>query len=92
MTEASHTAARADTRTGAGHDSSGGPDTVGGAGLPMDARRRSHTFPPETIAQIQRMAHEGHYEIRGWGAKRALPLPVSAVRSASSRGRSSRNC
>src|ERR687891_240940 len=44
-----------------------------GAALPMDARRRSHTFPPEAIAQIQRMAQEGHYEIRGWGAKRALP-------------------
>jgi methylamine---glutamate N-methyltransferase subunit C len=41
--------------------------------LPMDARRASHTYPPEAIAQIQRMAEEGHYEIRGWGAKRALP-------------------
>ncbi len=41
--------------------------------LPMDAWRRSDTFPPETIAHIQRMAAEGHYEIRGWGAKRALP-------------------
>lgn len=41
--------------------------------LPADARRRSHTFPPESIAQIQRMAEEGHYEIRGWGAKRQLP-------------------
>ena len=41
-----------------------------GAALPMDARRRSHSFPPEAIAQIQRMAEEGHYEIRGWGAKR----------------------
>ncbi|MGH3327692.1 MAG: FMN-binding glutamate synthase family protein [Streptomycetales bacterium] len=41
--------------------------------LPMDARRRSHAFPPEVVAQIQRMAQEGHYEIRGWGAKRALP-------------------
>lgn len=40
---------------------------------PMDARRASHTFPPESIAQIQRMAEEGHYEIRGWGAKRRLP-------------------
>jgi methylamine---glutamate N-methyltransferase subunit C len=40
---------------------------------PMDARRASHTFPPEAIAQIQRMAEEGHYEIRGWGAKRRLP-------------------
>src|SRR5919108_2822412 len=61
MTEARHTATPAGTHTG------------DGAALPMDARRRSHTFPPEAIAQIQRMAHEGHYEIRGWGAKRALP-------------------
>lgn len=43
------------------------------AELPMDARRRSATYPPETIAQIQRMANEGHYEVRGWGAKRAVP-------------------
>jgi glutamate synthase domain-containing protein 2 len=41
--------------------------------LPMDARRHSHSFPPEAIAQIQRMAEEGRYEIRGWGAKRAMP-------------------
>ncbi len=33
----------------------------------------SSTFPAEVIAQIQEMAHEGRYEIRGWGAKRALP-------------------
>ena len=43
------------------------------ADLPMDARRRSHTFPPEVVAQIQRTAADGHYEIRGWGAKRELP-------------------
>src|SRR5919108_4571097 len=61
MTEARHTATPAGTHTGPG------------APLPMDARRRSHTFPPEAIAQIQRMAREGHYEIRGLGAKRALP-------------------
>jgi methylamine---glutamate N-methyltransferase subunit C len=41
--------------------------------LPMDAHRRSGSFPPEVIAQIQRTAIEGHYEIRGWGAKRVLP-------------------
>lgn len=41
--------------------------------LPMDARRRSHTFPPEVIGQIQHMAEVGRYEIRGWGAKRAIP-------------------
>lgn len=39
----------------------------------MDAHRRSYAYPPETIAGIQRMAEQGHYEIRGWGAKRALP-------------------
>jgi methylamine---glutamate N-methyltransferase subunit C len=39
----------------------------------MDARRASHHFPPEVIAQIQRTAAEGHYEIRGWGAKRTVP-------------------
>lgn len=43
------------------------------AALPMDAWRRSPAFPPEVIAQIQRTADEGHYEIRGWGAKRPLP-------------------
>src|ERR1700751_157907 len=41
--------------------------------LPMDGHRRSGAFPPEVIAQIQRTATEGHYEIRGWGAKRDLP-------------------
>jgi methylamine---glutamate N-methyltransferase subunit C len=41
--------------------------------LPMDAHRASHLFPPELIAQIQRTADEGHYEIRGLGAKRKLP-------------------
>ena len=43
------------------------------SGLPMDAHRASHIYPPEVIAQIQRTAAEGHYEIRGWGAKRSLP-------------------
>ncbi len=42
-------------------------------GLPMDAHRSSQIYPPEVIAQIQRTAAEGHYEIRGWGAKRSLP-------------------
>ena len=41
--------------------------------LPYDARRPNHTFPPEVIAQIGRMADEGHYEIRGGGAKRVMP-------------------
>ncbi|MCY4114437.1 MAG: FMN-binding glutamate synthase family protein [Chloroflexi bacterium] len=35
--------------------------------------RESATFPPETIAEIQRAASEGLYDIRGWGAKRRLP-------------------
>lgn len=35
--------------------------------------RASHSFPPQVIDQIQMMAEEGHYEIRGWGAKRKLP-------------------
>lgn len=39
----------------------------------MDAMQPSYTFSPDVIAQIQRMAREGHYEIRGWGAKRQLP-------------------
>jgi methylamine---glutamate N-methyltransferase subunit C len=73
MTDASHTETHAGAPIGAGDDRSGGPDTVDAAALPMDARRHSHTFPPEAIAQIQRMAQEGRYEIRGWGAKRALP-------------------
>ena len=42
-------------------------------GLPMDAHRASQIFPPDAIARIQRTAAEGHYEIRGWGAKRSLP-------------------
>ncbi|MCY3886818.1 MAG: FMN-binding glutamate synthase family protein [Chloroflexi bacterium] len=41
--------------------------------LPYDAKRHSHTFPPEAIAQITRMADEGRYEIRGGGSKRPLP-------------------
>ncbi len=73
MTEASRIETHADAPTGAAHDGVGLPGTAGGAASPIDARRRSHTFPPEAIAQIQRMAHEGHYEIRGWGAKRVLP-------------------
>ena len=50
----------------AGMDDSSSPGSEG-------VHRRSHTFPPEVIGQIQRMAAEGHYEIRGWGSKRALP-------------------
>lgn len=35
--------------------------------------RRSATFPPETVHEIQRAADEGVYEIRGYGAKRKVP-------------------
>ena len=35
--------------------------------------RRSASFPPETIHEIQRAAAEGIYEIRGFGAKRRVP-------------------
>lgn len=35
--------------------------------------RRSATFPPETVHEIQRAADEGVYEIRGFGAKRRVP-------------------
>ena len=35
--------------------------------------RGSASFPPEVIAEIQRAAAEGIYEIRGFGAKRAVP-------------------
>ncbi len=35
--------------------------------------KRSETFPPETIAEIQRAADEGIYSIRGSGAKRRIP-------------------
>lgn len=45
----------------------------GPAPLPMDGRRVSATFPPQVIGQVQHMADVGRYEIRGWGAKRALP-------------------
>ena len=41
----------------------------------MDPRtlRSSASFPPQVIAEIQRAADQGLYEIRGFGAKRALP-------------------
>ena len=35
--------------------------------------KRSETFTPETIAEIQRAASEGIYSIRGSGAKRKVP-------------------
>jgi methylamine---glutamate N-methyltransferase subunit C len=36
-------------------------------------RRESATFDRNVIHEIQRAAREGIYDIRGWGAKRALP-------------------
>lgn len=35
--------------------------------------RQSHTFPGPVIAEIQRAARTGIYDIRGFGAKRTLP-------------------
>ena len=35
--------------------------------------RPSASFPESVVAEIQRAAREGLYEIRGYGAKRALP-------------------
>ena len=35
--------------------------------------RPSATFPPTVIAEIQRAAEQGIYDIRGWGSKRAIP-------------------
>ena len=42
------------------------------SGVPPD-QRLSASFPPSVIAEIQRAAREGIYEIRGLGAKRHLP-------------------
>lgn len=41
--------------------------------LPANGLEPSHNFPPQVIAQVHRLAEVGHYEIRGWGAKRKLP-------------------
>src|SRR6201991_2849640 len=43
------------------------------AHIPRTLPRQSATFDPYTIAQIQRAAATGIYDIRGGGAKRALP-------------------
>ncbi len=40
------------------------------AGAPL---RRSASFPPEVVHEIQRAADQGVYEIRGYGAKRKVP-------------------
>jgi glutamate synthase domain-containing protein 2 len=39
----------------------------------MAALRESHTFDRQAIAEIQRAAREGIYDIRGGGAKRKVP-------------------
>ena len=39
----------------------------------MSALRESATFDRGVIAEIQRAAETGVYDIRGWGSKRALP-------------------
>src|SRR6478735_12465574 len=41
--------------------------------IPQTLPRHSATFDPHTIAEIQRAAREGIYDIRGAGAKRRLP-------------------
>jgi len=50
------------------HSPTGTPDERARLGL-----RESATFDRATIAAIQRAAETGIYDIRGWGAKRALP-------------------
>ena len=44
-----------------------------GAPLPKAAPRHSATFDPWTMSEIRRAASTGIYDIRGAGAKRALP-------------------
>ena len=39
----------------------------------MGSLRESATFDRSVIAEIQRAAETGIYDIRGWGAKRPLP-------------------
>jgi hypothetical protein len=43
--------------------------------MTLDPRnlRASASFPPEIIAEIQRAADQGVYDIRGLGAKRRVP-------------------
>ena len=41
--------------------------------LPPEGRRHNATFTPQVIGQIQQVARDGHYEIRGGGTKRPLP-------------------
>jgi len=48
-------------------------DDRGGAHAPRPAPRESATFDAATLAEIRRAAATGIYDIRGYGAKRALP-------------------
>lgn len=41
--------------------------------LPWTGMLPSHSFPPAVVGEIHEMAETGRYEIRGWGAKRAVP-------------------
>src|SRR5579859_6898337 len=43
------------------------------AGRPTPGLRESHLFDRNVIAEIQRAAREGIYDIRGFGAKRRVP-------------------
>jgi len=49
-------------------------DNVALGGVDERQLEESHTFPRGVIAEIQRMADEGIYAIRGFGAKRQLPI------------------
>ena len=70
-------------RTDAGHPANGPADEMTdvprngegghGAPLPKAAPRYSATFDPWTMSEIRRAAATGIYDIRGAGAKRALP-------------------
>ncbi len=44
-----------------------------GSGIDPRSLRGSASFPQSVIAEIQRAAREGLYEIRGFGAKRRIP-------------------
>ncbi len=48
-------------------------DNVALGGVDERQLEESHTFPRGVITEIQRMADEGIYAIRGFGAKRQLP-------------------
>ena len=53
--------------------SDGGAGPAGARRVPWTGNIPSHTFPPRVIGEIEEMAETGRYEIRGWGAKRAVP-------------------